>query len=316
MKSRLQNKVAGSELTLPVCAVVAAALWWLPERAFSLSGGLGLLVCLLTTYIVMETNARLHVIRIRTRMMSCVWLVLVASLAFMHPIGKPIIASALLCFSYHLLFHCYQQHRPEANVFHAFLMLGMGSFCTPFMLLMAVPFFLYLVVFLRSLTRKAFWAGILGLLVPYWCLAVWCFVTSDMQGFVECLTEMVQFEKPDVEALVALPFSVQVSGAVIALLSIVGIVHYLRNNFNDKIRVRMMLYIYVSQTLLLMAFLLLQPAQYPTLLALLTASASPLIAHYFSLTSSILSNIFFVLSLLLVAAMATLNLWMTSFSIY
>ena len=99
------------------------------------------------------------------------------------------------------------------------------------------------------------------------------------------------------------------------MLSIVSIIHYLNTNYDDKIRVRMILYIYVSQTLLLMAFLLLQPAHYQTTMALLVASASPLIAHYFALSKSILNTIFFLLSLLLVAGMATLNLWLTSFTL-
>ena len=300
--------MAGSELTLPFCTIVAVAMWWLPQRAFSLQHVLGLVLCLLTTYIVMETNARQHIIRIRTRMMSCVWLVLAASLSFMHPLEEPIIAAAFMCAGYYLLFRCYQRHRPQAIAFHAFLMLGLGSFWAPVMLPMAIPFFLYLAIFLRSLTRKAFWAGVLGIIVPYWCYAVWCFVMKDMESFVRRLTDMVQFEMPSLEAVRSLPFVWQVSAAVVALLSIISILHYLRTNYDDKIRVRMILYIYVSQTLLLMAFLVLQPAYYPTTMALLVASASPLIAHYFSLTRSWLSAIFFLLSILLTAGMATLNL--------
>ena len=138
---------------------------------------------------------------------------------------------------------------------------------------------------------------------------------GDLESFVARLTDMVQFEMPTVEAVTSLPFIEKVSAGVVALLSIVGILHYLRNNYDDKIRVRMILYIYVSQTLLLMAYLLLQPAHYETTMALLVASASPLIAHYFALTGSWLSTIFFLLSLILTASMATLNLWLTSFSL-
>ena len=287
---------------------MAVAMWWLPERTFSVRCLLGLVLCLLTTYIVMETNARQHIIRIRTRMMACVWLVLAASLSFMHPLEEPVIAAALLCVAYNLLFRCYQRHRPQLDIFHAFLMLGVGSFFAPVMLLMAIPFFIYTIAFLRSLTRKAFWAGILGVIVPYWCYAVWCFITRDIESFVARLTDMARFEMPSIEAVRSLPLVWQVSAAVVALFSIVSIVHYLRTNYDDKIRVRMILYIYVSQTLLLMAYLVLQPSHYQTTMALLIASASPLIAHYFALSKSILCTIFFLLSLLLTAGMATLNL--------
>ena len=113
-----------------------------------------------------------------------------------------------------------------------------------------------------------------------------------------------------------MPLVWQVSAGVVALLSIISIFHYLHTNYDDKIRVRMILYIYMTQTLLLMVFLVLQPAHYETTMALLVASASPLIAHYLALSRSIFCSIFFVLSLLLTVAMATLNLWMTSFSIF
>ena len=315
VNGRLQNKVAGSAFTLPVCMAMACALWWLPERAFSVRCLLGLVLCLLTTLVVMETNTQQHIIRIRTRMMSCVWLVLTVCLPFMHPLGKPIIAAAFLCVSYLLLFRCYQRHRPQALVFHAFLMLGIGSFFAPVMLPMAIPFFLYIAGFLRSLTKKAFWAGVLGIIAPYWCYAVWCFVMGDMQSFVATLSDMAQFEMPSLEALTTLPFAWQVSASFIILLSIISILHYLRTNYDDKIRVRMILYIYMTQTLLLTAYLLVQPAHYETTMALLVASASPLIAHYFALSGSIVSNLFFILSLLLTAGMAMLNLWLTSFSI-
>ena len=294
---------------------MAVAMWWLPQREFSIPCLLGLALCLLTTYIVMETNGQLHIIRIRTRMMSCVWIVLAASLAFMHPLGEPIIVALLLSVSYYLLFRCYQRHRPQKFVFHAFLMLSIGSFFAPVMLLMAIPYFLYLAIFLRTLPRKAFWAGIIGIIVPYWCYAVWCFVMRD--NFIEHLPFYnYHFSLPLIEELgTGLTFIEQVSAGVVALLSIVGILHYLRNNYDDKIRVRMILYIYVSQTLLLMTYLLLQPEHFQTTMALLIASASPLIAHYFALTSSWLSTIFFLLSLVLTAGMATLNLWLTSFTL-
>lgn len=327
IRSRLQNKVAGSVFTLPVCVVAAVAMWWLPERTFTVNSLLGLALCLLTTYIVMETNAQQHIIRIRTRMMSCVWLVLSASLAFMHPFGKPLISAAFLCAGYFLLFRCYQKHRPQAYVFHAFLMLSLGSFFAPVMLAMAIPFFLYLIVFLRSLTKKAFWAGILGLIVPYWCYAVWLFlgVRGEMSEVRELFGNMTLGQEfsltHNLLFLTAKLSNCQIvklsncqivklsSVAVVALLSIVSIIHYLRTNYDDKIRVRMILYIYVVQTLLLMAFLILQPGQYETTMALLVASASPLIAHYFALSKSIWCTVFFFISLLLTAAMAALNLF-------
>jgi hypothetical protein len=129
-----------------------------------------------------------------------------------------------------------------------------------------------------------------------------------MQDFTTRLAGMAHIEMPSVEAITSLPLVCQVSAAVVALLSIVSILHYLNTNYDDKIRVRMILYIYVSQTLLLLALLVLQPALYQTTMALLVASASPLIAHYVSLSKGIVNTIVFVVFLLLSTGMAALNL--------
>lgn len=309
VKNRLQNKVAGSELTFPVCIITAVAMWWWPQQAVSARDFVGLLLCLLTAFVLMETNTRQHIIRIRTRMMSCVWLILSASLSFMHPLGEPLVAATFLCISYMLLFRCYGKRRPQLTVFHAFVMLGLGSFCAPAMLLMVVPYFFYIAIFLRSLTHKAFWAGILGVAVPYWCYGVWCFTLGDIEDFTTRMADMASHEMPSLEAITSLPLVSKVSAGVVALLGIVSILHYLNTNYDDKIRVRMILYIYVSQTLLLLALLALQPALYQTTMALLVASASPLIAHYVSLSKGIVNTIVFVVFLLLTAGMAALNLW-------
>lgn len=308
VRNRLQNKVAGSELTFPVCITAAVAMWWWPQQAVSALNLVGCLLCLLTAFVVMETNTRQHIIRIRTRMMSCVWLILSASLSFMHPLGEPLVAASFLCISYMLLFRCYGKHRPQLTVFHAFVMLGMGSFCAPAMLLMVIPYFLYIAIFMRSLTRKAFWAGILGIVVPYWCYGVWCFAMGDMEDFTSRMADMVNCEIPSLEAITSLPLVSKISAGIVALLGIVSILHYLNTNYDDKIRVRMILYIYVSQTLLLLALLVLQPALYQTTMALLVASASPLIAHYISLSKGIVNTIVFVVFLLLTTGMAALNL--------
>ena len=332
MKPRLQNKVAGSELTLPVCAAAAALLWWLPRRGLFLPDILGFAVCLLTTYVIMETNARHHLIRVRSQMTACVWLVLSACLAFMHPLREPLAAAALLALAYMLLFRCYQRHRPEAYVFHAFLMLGAGSFLAPVMLPMGVLFFIYLGTFLRSLTWRSFWAGMLGLAVPYWCFGIWCFFTEDEfiyncpLSIVRCplnidewghlcrgfFLDLMEWPCRTWERL-SLPLGgvgrELFSAAAVILLALVGSTHFLRTKFDDKIRVRMILYIYVVQTFLLTALLLLHPSGYERTMALLVVSAAPLVAHYFSLSRSPLTTAFLLLALLLVAAMAVLNLW-------
>lgn len=295
---------------MPVCAVLATILWWWPQQAFTTSNIIGWALCALTTYICMETNGVQNIIRIRTRMMACVWLVLASCLAFMHPFDTPAISAVCMALSYYLLFRCYQLYDSTAWVFHSFLFLGIGSLFTAIMLPMGLLYFIYLIGFLRSLTWRGFLAGVLGLAVPYLGWGAWCFLTDKTDSLLYFITSHFMWYPISWETLTNLSVNWMVSMGVVILLSLVGAFHYLQTKFNDKIRVRMILYIYTVQTILFILYLFLQPQEFQNTMALLVVSACPLIAHYFSLTRSWLSNAFFILSMLLCGTMAYFNLWM------
>jgi two-component system phosphate regulon sensor histidine kinase PhoR len=70
-----------------------------------------------------------------------------------------------------------------------------------------------------------------------------------------------------------------------------------------------------KMNLMVLKALLKKAGDYETTMAMLVVSVCPLIAHFFSLSGSLLTTIFFLLTLLLTAAMSVLNLWTTSFSI-
>ena len=66
----------------------------------------------------------------------------------------------------------------------------------------------------------------------------------------------------------------------------------------------------ISLNFYTLGFLLLQPQHYYYLIRLLIISTSPLIAHYITLTSTRLTNISFILILILSILLTTYNLWM------
>ncbi len=268
------------------------------------------MLCALVAYICMETSDVQHIIRIRSRMIASSWLVLSSSLLFMHPLGGPAICAVCLAMSYDLLFRCYQLYNPTVWVFHSFLFLGIGSIFAPVFAAMALLYYIYLVGFLRALTWRGFWAGLLGLVLPYWCWAAWCFLmdkTEDILGFV---TSHFMWSDVSWQAIMDISLAWKVSAGIVILLSLVALFHYLQTRYNDKIKIRMILYIYTLQTILLILYLILQPKEFQNTMSLLLVSSCPLIAHYFALSKSWLSNAFFIFSLLLCGVMAYYNLWM------
>jgi hypothetical protein len=71
------------------------------------------------------------------------------------------------------------------------------------------------------------------------------------------------------------------------------------HGYEDKIRIRQLYSYYIMISFVLVLFLILQPQHYDIYMGLLIATASPLIAHYMTLTHTKTSNIIFIVSILL-----------------
>lgn len=305
---RFQNRVVESVFTLPVSAVFAALMWWF-QSGFSTSNLLGLLFCALTAYVILETNNANALIRVRTRFVSCLWIVGAACTTFLHGAVAPLFVAFCLSVSYSQICRTYQRHDAAVQAFHANLFLSIGSLAFPPMLLLSFCYGVYFSVYMRCMNLRLIMASLIALLLPYWFWMGWCVWQENFGLLLAHLSSIAEFRFPSPEHYGALPIPVLSAWSLVNLLSIVGTVHYLRNRYDDKIKVRMLLYIYVCQTVFFQVAILLQPQFIMFLLPMLMISSSPLVAHYFALTGSRISNLFFFVSLLLFAALAVVNLW-------
>jgi len=296
--------------------VLTTLLWWLPLGEFRLDYALGWILCALCTYVIAETNNNNFIIRIRTRMMSCVWLVIATTLGFLHPISNASIAALCLVVSHYLLFKTYQLKQPVGWTFHSFLFLSLGSLVFPQMLALAFFYYWYLIVLLRAISWRSFFAGIIGLLLPYWFWAAVCGFTDDFNPMTTHILSFAEWQPIVLENYLQIPQPWIASWVVVTLTSLIGGIHFLLTYYNDKVQVRMLLYIYVIQMVTIQTYLLLQPQHFQVLMALLAVCCSPLIAHLFALTGSRLSNLFFCFTLLLFIALAVWNLWMPTFTLW
>lgn len=312
---RFQSRVAESALTLPVCVALVVLtwcfpLWGLDTDSFNLKLGswefalphvwtenlLGLLACLGTAYIIAETNNSLQIIRIRTRLMSCVWLILFACLPFVSPVGPPSLCALCYAIGLFILYRCYQDDPPVVQVFHSMLCLGIGSlFWMPFAWTGILFFFCFAVV-LRYFSWRCFWAGLIGLLLPYWCWFLWALSTNDYIPLIDHLRQLWHFQVPSISLLMQWPTSWWVCWILSASLAVVGIFHFYLTSFNDRLRVRTLFHLYFAQSVFFQIALFLQPNFYPVLMPLLLITSTPFVAHFFALTHSRLSNLFFCLS--------------------
>lgn len=318
--------MAGSAFSLPVVAVVTTLLWIVNGISYTFTPGEGefvwglqqrlssvtvrnlfaLLSCGLAAYLIAELNNENALIRIRSRLMSVVFLGFMGGFLFLHPLQVGHIAVVCLLLSYHTFFRTYQRYDAMGYTFHAFFFLSFASLFYSKLLLL-VPFFIMsLHLHMLSLSLRSFFAALLGVVLPYWMWAVYLFYKGRIWMFLRPFERLLNFGTPDYSVLTSQQI---VAFVIVALLALVSVVHTLRTESSDKIRVRMFFHFFLSVEVALLIGLIIHPESFNILFMLFIANSSTFISHMFALTSSRLTNWFFVASVGAVVIFTGYSLW-------
>lgn len=305
----LQNKVAESRLTLPVSVALFIVVRLFQGVGVSFTAAAAALLCLCTAAVMLETNVALQILRVRSRLGESLWLLLAAAMPFLYGLGAPAVCAFCLAAGMGLLLCCYQNRNAVLLVFHSFLFLGAGSLLSPVMIPLALLFYFCLAFLMRAFSWKGLWAGIVGLLTPYWCWMAWEACVGDVMRVADHVLALWLWVL-DWDGLSLLPaVRLLPVWCLLVFFGLTGIIHYMRKRYDDKIRTRMMLYVYVCVTVFLYVAFLLLPGQRMELLAMMAVSTSPLMAHYWAMTRGRVGWIVLMVSLvgwLAVLALASL----------
>lgn len=301
-KQTFQTQVTTSAATLFFSVVACIVLWmWNDWSNLQRLGGLGL--TLLTAYLMVEWNNTFSLMRVRSRMTSSTFLLLMAACPLLQTWTTQMLVPLSLLLCYFCLFRSYQKVRAEADFFHAFAFLGLGCLFFP-QLLYFVPLLLVsCLVQLRSLSLRSFMACLLGLSLPYWCYAGYSIWHNQLDLTVLHFEQLLTLQMPDYHALTV---SQVLSGGFVMAATMLATFHYQRTAYHDKIRTRMFLNLLVTQEYLIILLMVGQPQHFETMLRLLIVNSSPLIAHYLTLAKGRFFHIWFIFCLLLYAAFAVL----------
>lgn len=318
--NRFQNHVSESSVTMPLCMVIGALAWfWNTDTqsfGYSATSLVALALAILSTYVILETSNVFALLRIRSNMIAAVWVIAIALMTFTHTLSSGWVAALAMAGSYYTMFLTYQQYQPVAHVFHSFLLLSIASLAIPQLLVFVPLYYWYLLVFMRCMTWRTFWAGITGLLLPICFVLGWSFATSDYSFLfkrMDCFMATRLFFAKDYAWMMSFQSAEARCFAFLSLLTLVGMIHYLRNYYNDKIRTRMYLYIHVAQTIVCWLMILCAPNMAHTLAPVFMLGASTMIAHYFALTGSLVSNLFFCLTIIVTIFLFVINLGLWTF---
>lgn len=320
-------------MTLPTACVAATLLWWLPQGGYSTEYLLGWVACALTTYIILEMAAQNALLRVRSRMVSSLFLLVMAACGFLHPLQNGTFLILCISASFFSLLRTCEAPRPELDTMHAYLALSLGSLLWAPLLLLTPLLLWNQGVFLRSLSSRCLGAAIIGLLLPYACWATGAFALGQMTPFVEHAVAIISpFTEPFYWQWVVEPMqnadwngfsegftrrltdfamshrSEAVALLFILLLGITGFIHYLRKSYDDKIRVRMCHYCVMALQVVVLLWLVVQPHHLRELFPLLLFSVIPAAAHYIALSRTWLSSVWIVLLLLMLVGVGVCTL--------
>lgn len=314
---KLQNQVTAGRFTLPVVILICTLCWvstyflfpdlmtaptqenlssfWQSARDFLLPGWaeriVSFLVYAVIGYFLIELNNQFGIIRMRASMQTAIYFLLVTACPEMHLLYAGDIAALAFLISIYFLFKSYQQSRAAGYLFYSFLFIGAGSILFPQLTVLSV-LWLFEAYRFQALTPRSFCGALLGWMLPYWMLFGHAFFYNEMELFYRPFIELTTFG--DVFNLQILQtWELAVLGYLLVLF-IVSAVHCIAAGFEDKIRTRAYLQFLIDLTIFLFLLIAIQPNYCSDLLPLLMISCSILIGHFFVLTNSKSSNVFFI----------------------
>lgn len=256
--------------------------------------------------LMMMLNNAHALIRIFSRMVSCTFLSLAVMCPWlMNSTGNAVVQ---LCYAlfFTFFFRAYQDKAAVGSVFYAFAMIGIASLCFT-QILFFVPFlWIFLFTNLMAGSVRTFLASVLGLLTPYWFSVANDIYKHNIDGIVQHFADIDKFGT--LADMGQLTINQIITIAAVVLLCLMGIIHFHRTSYKDKIQVRMLHEMFSMLSLVSIVFMILQPQHSNELLSMLIVSASPLVGHYIALTKTKFTNISFGLIVIGIFALTMYNL--------
>ena len=256
---------------------------------------------------MVEINNSNSLIRIYSRMVSCAFLALSTMTIGNFTSWQTTLVMLCLAVFYRITFSCYQDKTAVGRIFHAFLAIGLASCVFAKMLFLLPVLWIIVAVNLQAMTLRNFCASLLGLATPYWFLIAFAVMTDNVDGFVAHFTSLADFGKPF--DITVLSLNSIINLAFVAVLNIIGTLHFVLNKLNDKIKTRTLYNIFIIMSLATVVFIAVQPQHADLLTSLLIVNTSPLIAHFTALTRGRWTNLTTIVIMIATLSLTFFNLW-------
>ena len=309
-KKHTHNIIAESRHTLPITMIYGIGIWLLAGLVNN--GGWMQFVCFAASvYAMMHLNNANLMIRIYSRSVSAAYILLTCAAVWLFPSihGAVIQLGTILVLA--LLFSCHQNKETQGRTFYIFAIMSIISILEPHYLLFIPIVYLLMATTIYSICFRSFIASIIGIITPYWLYAGWLLLNNPeypsqvlhiITRFTEIqwVTNYMVLTEPQILYFILL-----------TVIFIIGTIHFWVTSYMDKIRVRQIYYSLILLTFYTILLLAIQPQMYNVLIYMMTIAVSPIIAHFVSLTRTRLSNIFFIVLMIVIMLLTGINLWIS-----
>ena len=301
--------MATGSLTLPVAIVLAALTWAAAEIGcdhllkWQSLGGLAAMAFM--AYSLIEVNTIHSFIRTRTSFHSSLFLLLYSAMPFLYVYGYDYTVTCLFLVMLGMLFACFENKSASRPVFNSFLALGVITLIDPYFIWLAPVMYLML-GYMRSLGGRTFFAGLMGLLLPYWVLLGYAAMTGDYSVIIPRIGAFLNFAPLDYGVLdVGRVFS----WGVVLILSVVSCIHTYSSSYKEKVHTRLMLHVVIFAQLAVNVMLVAQPGHFSSLMSVQTLLCAITSGYMFSLSFTPVTRVFAFFATALWLVMCGFNLW-------
>lgn len=311
MVKRLQNKTAESRSSLPLALLYSTAVWLmagLVREQWWLQFGCFILSALL----IMKMNNKNLLIRIFSRSVSVTFILLFTAAIFLFQSWRGSIAQICCIGALMLLYDCYQDDTSVGLTYGIFLLIGIASLFDVYTFLYLPVFWLMMRVIVYSLSWRTFFSSLLGLLTPYWMLTGWI-LYHDQGNFTAYYNRFFTLNHFHISFYYeSVPFTAKALVAFTVCLLVIGGIHFIRNSYHDKIRVRQIYYSFILLAFFSLMLVIMLPQRDGLPVRMLIIATSPLYGHFWALTNTKLTNVAFCIILVAVVLLTGFSLWMSS----
>lgn len=320
----LQQHIIKSKATFPVTVVLAlliwtvgvqwpldsdthiASWWWegiyCPVWTIELTN---LICCGYTVFLLANLNEIYSLSGHRSTLHSSIFLLLWATSSLFNRTFEENLTPCFLLMEVSCLFRCHQESMPIGQTLTLFLLVSLNSLFCP-VVLWYVPFFYIALFFFKGMTPRTFFAGVIGVVLPYWFLFVYFFCTDKISIFHNFWDSFPKLEYIDISKY---PIRMWYILEYALLLLVSGCVYMELNRYQDKIRTRLFLHTFLWMSFYSLFLIAFQPESFQITIIPVLFGASLLGGHMFALSSTKFSNLSFIAAILSLLLIITHSVW-------